>query len=167
MACGLQQMLDSQRLAKRGLPHPAAWHLCDQAVESIQHILVNCVFSGQVWILILQSLGLFSTLPDHITRVFSSWWSRAAKKVEKELVGGQEQWKGWERMSKRGLNPMIILSGGSSGMSRYGTRTSSLIVLFWLLVKCMHAWLASLTLLLVSYMKQPTYTDYLAFTSCN
>ena len=34
----------SDRLAKRGLPHPAACPLCDQADETIQHILVSCVF---------------------------------------------------------------------------------------------------------------------------
>jgi len=33
------------RLAKRGLPHPAAWPSCDQAEDTIQHVLTLCVFS--------------------------------------------------------------------------------------------------------------------------
>jgi len=32
--------------------------LCDQADEIIQHILVSCVFSRQVWTMILQRLDL-------------------------------------------------------------------------------------------------------------
>lgn len=39
-------MLDS--LVKRGLPHQAACPLCDQDVETINHILVSCVFAREV-----------------------------------------------------------------------------------------------------------------------
>jgi hypothetical protein len=36
---------NSHHLAKRGLPHPSACPLCDKEDETIQHILVSCVFS--------------------------------------------------------------------------------------------------------------------------
>jgi hypothetical protein len=41
----------SDRLAKRGLPHPEACPLCDQAEGTIHHLLVECVFTRQVWTL--------------------------------------------------------------------------------------------------------------------
>jgi len=44
------------RLAKTGLPHPPACPLCDQAGESIQHLLISCIFARQVWFIILQRL---------------------------------------------------------------------------------------------------------------
>lgn len=62
----------ADRLAKRGLPHPAACPLCDQVEESIQHILVSCVFSRQVWSHILQRLGLIAIAPQATTSRFSS-----------------------------------------------------------------------------------------------
>jgi hypothetical protein len=46
------------RLAKRGLQHPESCPLCDQEGEIINHLLVACVFSRQVWFLVLQQFGL-------------------------------------------------------------------------------------------------------------
>ncbi|XP_073367970.1 uncharacterized protein [Aegilops tauschii subsp. strangulata] len=39
----------SDRLAKRGLPHQDACPFCDQHEESIQHLLLGCVFARPVW----------------------------------------------------------------------------------------------------------------------
>jgi hypothetical protein len=39
----------ADKLAKRGLPHPNAWPLCEQEEETIQHLLVGCAFSRQLW----------------------------------------------------------------------------------------------------------------------
>ena len=44
-------------LAKKGLPHLSHCPLCNQE-EIIWHILIGCVFSKQVWILLLQRVGL-------------------------------------------------------------------------------------------------------------
>jgi hypothetical protein len=35
----------ADRLAKRGLDHPASCLLCDQKAETLDHILVSCVFT--------------------------------------------------------------------------------------------------------------------------
>jgi hypothetical protein len=53
----------SDWLAKRGLPHPPACPLCDQADETIQHILVSCVFSREVRTLVLRNLNLVAVVP--------------------------------------------------------------------------------------------------------
>lgn len=39
----------SDRLARRGLPHHDACPLCDQEQESIDHLLISCVFARSVW----------------------------------------------------------------------------------------------------------------------
>ncbi|WVZ51091.1 LOW QUALITY PROTEIN: hypothetical protein U9M48_002270 [Paspalum notatum var. saurae] len=64
----------ADRLAKRGLPHPDACPLCDQADETLQHILIGCVFSRQIWDLILQSLQLAEITPTMADSGFFSWW---------------------------------------------------------------------------------------------
>jgi hypothetical protein len=39
----------ADRLAKKGLTHPDRCQLCDQEEETIDHILIACVFSRQAW----------------------------------------------------------------------------------------------------------------------
>lgn len=47
----------SDRLARRGLPHQDACPLCDQHEESINHLLLECMFARQIWEKICASLG--------------------------------------------------------------------------------------------------------------
>jgi hypothetical protein len=54
----------ADRLARRGLPHPAKCLLCDQEQESIQHLLIGCVFARQFWFYLLQRVGLHSLMPQ-------------------------------------------------------------------------------------------------------
>ena len=67
--------------AKRQCP------LCDQAGESIQHLLISCAFARQVWFIILQRLGLRPISPVSTSK-FSSWWYRAIKDVPKDMKKG-------------------------------------------------------------------------------
>ena len=52
---------------------------CDQAEESIQHLLVSCVCARHVWIVVLQKLGFILRAPQANTNSFSSWWCQAIK----------------------------------------------------------------------------------------
>jgi hypothetical protein len=79
------------RLAKRGLPYPAACPLCDQVEETIQHILVSCVFARQVWTLILNELGLLAVTPS--------------LDVRGSQIGGVKASKGLRRISVKDLTP--------------------------------------------------------------
>ncbi|WVZ53711.1 LOW QUALITY PROTEIN: hypothetical protein U9M48_004616, partial [Paspalum notatum var. saurae] len=81
-------------LSKRGLPHPNTCPLCDQAEETINHLLVSCVFSREIWSTILRFIGLPTAAPQD-ERSFSGWWYRAISRVPKEM--------------KKGLNSLIIL----------------------------------------------------------
>jgi hypothetical protein len=54
----LNRCWTADRLAKKGLPHPAACPLCDQVEETVDHLLVACVFSLQVWFSVLQQFNL-------------------------------------------------------------------------------------------------------------
>jgi hypothetical protein len=85
----------ADRLGKSGLPHPVACPLCGQAEESIQHILVSCVFARQIWTSILHNLGLLAIVPQPGCTRFSNWWRQSIKSVGKSL--------------RKGLNSLIIL----------------------------------------------------------
>jgi len=67
----------ADHLAKGGLPHPAACPLCDQVDESIQLMLITCVFAHQVWCIILQRLG--STVYNQILKLVVSGNQRSSQ----------------------------------------------------------------------------------------
>lgn len=85
----------ADRLERRNLPRPAACPLCDQAPESVDHLLVQCPFARQVWFLILRAKGLGSLFPAQAASV-KAWWCSPAvnqptirkKEVTTLLVAG-------------------------------------------------------------------------------
>ena len=83
------------RLAKRELPHPERCPLCDQADESIQHILNTCVFARQVWFLLFIRFGLPDGSPQPDNVFFSDWWVRTCNMIIKPM--------------KHGFNTLVIL----------------------------------------------------------
>ena len=85
----------ADRLAKRNLPHPESWPLCDQEDETINHLLVGCVFARQVWSLVLHQFGLLHLAPQSAVTRFSGWWKRSTAAIPKE--------------ARKGLNSLIIL----------------------------------------------------------
>ena len=89
----------ADRLAKRGLPHPERCPLCDQAEETINHLLVSCVFSRQVWFNILQRVGLQDLSPQPEDISFDDWWAGMNSGID-----GQ---------ARKGLNSLIILGAWS------------------------------------------------------
>jgi hypothetical protein len=54
----------ADRLEKRGLDHPERCPLCDQERETIDHLLVNYVFSRECWFLLLRQFGLQGLAPQ-------------------------------------------------------------------------------------------------------
>jgi len=54
----------ADRLARRGLPHPERCLLCDQAAETIDHLLVQCVFAREFWFRFFSRIGLQAFSPQ-------------------------------------------------------------------------------------------------------
>jgi hypothetical protein len=82
-------------LAKRNLPHPEACPFCDQEDETINHLLVGCVFARQVWFLVFQHLRLLHLAPQPTVTRFSGWWKSSTSAVPNDM--------------RKGLNSLIIL----------------------------------------------------------
>uniref|UniRef100_A0A0A9D4A3 Reverse transcriptase zinc-binding domain-containing protein n=1 Tax=Arundo donax TaxID=35708 RepID=A0A0A9D4A3_ARUDO len=85
----------ADRLGRRNLPHPAKCLLCDQEEETVQHLLVSCVFARQAWFSILTKVGLGSLTPQLDDQVFSEWWRRVLEGLPASI--------------QKGLNSLIIL----------------------------------------------------------
>jgi hypothetical protein len=105
----------ADRLRKRGLDRPEQCPLCDQEAETINHLLVKCVFAKQFWFDFL-SLGLQELCPAHEDS-FESWWksssSRASDLMRKGfnslvILGAWTIWKHRNRCVFDGCNPSLV-----------------------------------------------------------
>jgi hypothetical protein len=63
-------------------PHPAHCPLCDQADETIKHLLVSGIFARELWFLLLQRLGLQGLSPKNEDVCFDDWWAIAESMVD-------------------------------------------------------------------------------------
>jgi hypothetical protein len=65
---GTQQMLEcwtTDRLVKKGLNHPHRCPLCDQEDETMNHLLISCVFTRIFWYMLLRKFGLHALASGH------------------------------------------------------------------------------------------------------
>jgi hypothetical protein len=78
----------ADRLARRNLPHPGQYPLCDQEGETINHLLTTCVFARQFWSLLLQQVGITGVSPQPHETTFEDWWRRVISLVSANIRGG-------------------------------------------------------------------------------
>jgi hypothetical protein len=103
-------------LRKRGLDRPEQCPLCDQEAETINHLLVKCVFAKQFWFDFLNSVGLRDLYPAHEESFESRWKSsssRASDIVRKGfnslvILGAWTIWKHRNRCVFDGCNPSLV-----------------------------------------------------------
>jgi hypothetical protein len=76
-------------LARRGLDHPDKCPLCDQEEESIDHLLVSCVFARQFWLTLLQrpTPGACTTVGHYVLHGLVEEYKRAGFGFSLERVG--------------------------------------------------------------------------------
>lgn len=78
----------ADRLARKGMDHPAWCPLCEQENKMVQHLLVGCVFARQVQFKVFSLLGRQQLTPKPESLVFQEWWSLIVPKVPKEFREG-------------------------------------------------------------------------------
>ncbi|GJM87684.1 hypothetical protein PR202_ga03662 [Eleusine coracana subsp. coracana] len=78
----------SDRLQRRGLPHPARCALCDQEEDNVQHILTTCVFTRQFWFSVLSAFNMQSSTPRRREKCFAEWWRKVQKRAGAPIQKG-------------------------------------------------------------------------------
>jgi hypothetical protein len=68
----------ANKLARRGMEHPDHCLLCDQHPETINHLLLSCVFIRQIWFELLQEVGLQQLTPLPSQDSFEDWWHQSS-----------------------------------------------------------------------------------------
>jgi hypothetical protein len=106
----------ADRLEKRGLDHPERCPLCDQERETIDHLLVNCVFSIECWFLLLRQFGLHGLAPQPSNINFMEWWHQTNEAIQGSFIDGLNSlvmlgawvlWNHQNRCAFDGLSPNI------------------------------------------------------------
>jgi hypothetical protein len=81
-----KKVLTGENLIKRGIIGPHRCSLCCNALETMDHLFVDCPFAQEVWNLFLHDLNV--TAPTQITVVtlFSSWKARYPHVVQSKSI---------------------------------------------------------------------------------
>jgi hypothetical protein len=84
----LDRCWTAERLARHGLPHHAVSLLYDQAIESIEQLLVECSFTRQIWHETIAWLRLPCSAPTTTTTSLLDWWQEAKQNVPRQMLKG-------------------------------------------------------------------------------
>jgi hypothetical protein len=71
-----------ERLRRHGLSSDSSCALCSQCDESINHLILSCVFSREVWVHELRSKGRQHVAPSDNSQL-GDWWLDARKRIAK------------------------------------------------------------------------------------
>jgi len=77
---GYSESCWTDRLQKRGLPHPERCPLRSGGKNST--LLISCVFARQFWYAILQPINLSRLTPTSVN--FADWWKHAERRLPKQ-----------------------------------------------------------------------------------
>jgi hypothetical protein len=77
----LQRCWTADRLQRRGIDHPDQCPLCDQEIETIDHLLVGCVFARNYWFKLLSKVNLHNFTPHVYEENTMLWWKRCSDQL--------------------------------------------------------------------------------------
>jgi len=133
----------AHRLEKRDLPHPVVYPLCDQEQETIQHLLISCIFARQFWHSLLSPFDLSHLTPAVDAPSFAEWWKQVECHVAKSSRKGLNSVISWGC----GVFGFIVIKWSSMGipLRREGFREASLMNQFvglWLVLRALDPWIS-------------------------
>lgn len=101
----LRRHWTADRRIRHGLQSHTTCLLCDQEAETMEHILIRCSYSQQIWWFLLQRLGFATIHPG--AGVIQDWWAT----LRVQLPGGKRKgfdtlfalisWQLWKERNAR------------------------------------------------------------------
>ncbi|CAL5041675.1 unnamed protein product [Urochloa decumbens] len=95
----------AERRIRHGLQSHTNCLLCDQELETIEHILVRCSYAQQIWWLILQHLGFVVLIPGNGS--IQEWWHQLRNQLLSHKRKGFDSlfalitWQLWKERNAR------------------------------------------------------------------
>jgi hypothetical protein len=65
------------------MDHPERCPLCDQDQETLDHMLIGCVFAREFWFKLLHQVNLQLLAPQSEDSAFLEWWRTLCTKVSR------------------------------------------------------------------------------------
>lgn len=130
-----------ERRKRHDLQQDAACALCDQANESIDHLLASCVFSLEVWHRLFMRVGFQHLCPASDSSLVD-WWQLARAQVPNPFRRGFDtlillvSWELWKECNRRTFNGItkspaeVLATIGEEGDSWIAAGFRSLVPLF-------------------------------------
>lgn len=75
--------MDFVHLARRGLGHQEACPFCAREEETINHLLLDCVFTREVWTVVCHALGKQGWIPSRGEKLQEGSQSKACTEIWK------------------------------------------------------------------------------------
>ena len=81
--------------------------LCSQSSETIDHLLVACPFSREIWYRLLRTVGWEVVAHTAHEHTLADWWVAARKRIQKEVRGSFDSlvvltcWILWKERNNR------------------------------------------------------------------
>jgi hypothetical protein len=72
----------SERMQRHGLVNHGPCALCSQEAEAIDHLLLGCAFSREIWFKTLRTCHWQNLTPSH-DACLAEWWTQSRKQVSK------------------------------------------------------------------------------------
>jgi hypothetical protein len=96
-----ERVWTADRLRKRGMEHPDRCPLCDQKQETLDRMLIGCVFAQEFWFKLLSQVDIQSKDPQIGREAFMNWWRMICTHVHGEaqvlnsfvILGAWTLWK--------------------------------------------------------------------------
>jgi hypothetical protein len=86
---------------RHGLQDDDSCSLCSQSPETIDHLLISCPFSRELWFKLLHKFGWNTAAPGVQAHTLVDWWEAARKNIQKD--------------KRKGFDSIVVLSVGCSG----------------------------------------------------
>jgi hypothetical protein len=84
----------SDRLRRHNMPNSGLCAFCEQEDETIQHLLMQCPFSREVWCMVLRAAGLQRQTPG-LASTIPDWWMSLRSRIPKD--------------GRRGFDTLVVL----------------------------------------------------------
>jgi hypothetical protein len=106
-----KKILTGENLMKRNIVSPKRCSLCKEAMETTNHLFVDCLFANKVWLLILHGLKVAAPTKISVVDLFTTWkerypslslkslWARVWITIPKYVC-----WKLWLTRNEQTLN---------------------------------------------------------------
>jgi hypothetical protein len=102
----VRKIWTSEQLLRHGLPNNGPCILCSQESETMDHLLLVCVYSREVWFKVLRRCGWQGLVPS-MNDCLIEWWLQSRKLVQKPRHKALDSmfilvsWCIWCRRNKR------------------------------------------------------------------